>query len=50
MALRGAIVVDNEKCKGCGVCVAACPSGAIVGKHFTDKEIYTEIEEITKPN
>ena len=23
---RGAIVVDNEKCKGCGLCVAACPT------------------------
>lgn len=23
---RGAIVVDKEKCKGCGLCVAACPA------------------------
>lgn len=26
---RGAIVVDNEKCKGCGLCVAACPTKTI---------------------
>lgn len=26
---RGAIVVDNEKCKGCGLCVAACPTKVI---------------------
>ena len=22
---RGAIVVDNERCKGCSLCVVACP-------------------------
>jgi 2-oxoglutarate ferredoxin oxidoreductase subunit delta len=25
MAMKGAIVVDGEKCKGCGVCTANCP-------------------------
>lgn len=29
MALKGAIVVDTEKCKGCGVCVANCPTHTI---------------------
>ena len=24
--VRGAIVVDTEKCKGCELCVVACPS------------------------
>ena len=23
--IKGTIVVDKERCKGCGVCVAACP-------------------------
>ncbi|MFI3283374.1 MAG: ferredoxin family protein [Rikenellaceae bacterium] len=23
--IKGTIVVDNERCKGCGVCVTACP-------------------------
>ena len=29
MALRGAIVVDTERCKGCGVCVVNCPTQTI---------------------
>jgi len=27
--IKGAIVVDIEKCKGCGVCITACPSEVI---------------------
>jgi len=27
--VRGAIVVDIEKCKGCEVCITACPSQVI---------------------
>jgi 2-oxoglutarate ferredoxin oxidoreductase subunit delta len=29
MAMKGAIVVDIEKCKGCGVCVDNCPTGTL---------------------
>lgn len=27
--VKGSIIVDREKCKGCEVCVAACPTGVI---------------------
>ncbi|GAB6395580.1 MAG: ferredoxin/4Fe-4S binding protein [Bacteroidales bacterium] len=27
--LKGAVVVNTERCKGCGLCVAACPSDAL---------------------
>ncbi len=33
-------------CKACGACVAACPSGAIKGRHFTDQQICAQIEGV----
>ncbi len=39
-------VVNAALCKACGTCVAACPSGAIVARHFTDEQIYAQIEGI----
>ena len=27
--VKGAIVVDIEKCKGCEVCIPVCPTGVI---------------------
>ena len=38
--------VNSALCKACGTCVAACPSGAIKGRHFTDQQIYAQIEGI----
>jgi heterodisulfide reductase subunit A len=37
-------VINDGRCKRCGVCVAACPSAAIVPEHFSDEEIMAEIE------
>jgi 2-oxoglutarate ferredoxin oxidoreductase subunit delta len=45
--VRGAIEVDVEKCKGCGVCLVVCPtnviklSGEVNGKgyHYAYMEI-----------
>jgi heterodisulfide reductase subunit A len=37
-------VVNSALCKGCGTCVAACPAGAITARHFTDEQIYAQIE------
>ncbi|MGZ4922142.1 MAG: 4Fe-4S binding protein [Halobacteriota archaeon] len=36
--------VNEAKCKGCGTCGSACPSGAIKMQHFTNDQIMSEIE------
>jgi heterodisulfide reductase subunit A len=36
--------VNEALCKGCGTCVAACPSGAMTGHGFTDVQILAELE------
>ena len=34
----GKIVVDEEKCKGCELCITACPKHIIVmAEHFNEK-------------
>ena len=30
MAIKGAIVVDIERCKGCGVCIDACSGKRVI--------------------
>jgi len=27
---KGFVVIDKERCKGCGLCVATCPFGVLV--------------------
>ncbi|NCC94943.1 MAG: 4Fe-4S dicluster domain-containing protein, partial [Opitutae bacterium] len=50
-----AIEYDEEKqvshvitalCKGCGTCVAACPANAITGAHFSNAQVFAEIEGV----
>ncbi len=36
--------VNSILCKGCGLCNAKCPTGAISLKHFTDEEIFAQID------
>jgi len=38
--------VISAVCKACGACVAGCPSSAIKGRHFTDKQIFAQIEGV----
>jgi heterodisulfide reductase subunit A len=41
---EGVSEVNEALCKGCGTCGSACPSGAITSKHFTDLQIFSQIE------
>jgi heterodisulfide reductase subunit A len=38
--------INEALCKGCGTCVAACPSGSIRQNLFEDDEIFQEIEGV----
>lgn len=38
--------VNEILCKGCGTCGSTCPTGAIRSRHFTDKQISSQIEGI----
>ena len=41
---RKIAVIDAALCKGCGTCVAACPSGAAQQHLFSDEQIGEELE------
>jgi len=36
--------VNPVLCKGCGLCNSRCPTGAIFLKHFTDEEVFSQID------
>ena len=42
--------VIEASCKGCGTCGAACTFGAITMRHFTDAQMYAQIEAILEEN
>ena len=41
---KGISQVNEAVCKGCGSCAAHCPSGAAKIRHFTDKQVFAEID------
>ena len=42
---RGISVVNEAVCRGCGNCFGSCPSGALRTKHFTNTQLYREVDE-----
>jgi heterodisulfide reductase subunit A len=45
---KNVALVNQILCHGCGVCVSTCPAGAIENKHFTNAQIFAEIEGVLK--
>jgi 2-oxoglutarate ferredoxin oxidoreductase subunit delta len=37
---RGVVVVDGERCKGCGLCIAACPQKVLALSGTLNKSGY----------
>ncbi len=42
-------VVNPVLCKGDGLCNSKCPTGAIYLKHFTDQEVFSQIDALAAP-
>ena len=49
-AFKGISEVNEAICKGCGSCAGHCPSGAAKIRHFTDRQIFAEIDGLLIPN
>ena len=44
--MQGAIVVDKERCKGCSLCVAACPVKVIsLADKMVNRRGYRDVEQ-----
>ena len=48
--IRGAIVVDNERCKGCALCVEACPQDVIALANKVNVGGYPCVEVVSQDN
>ena len=42
--MAGKIIINTERCKGCGLCVAVCPKGCIVISRQSNKSGYFPAE------
>jgi heterodisulfide reductase subunit A len=42
--------ITEALCKGCGTCAADCPKNAIEMKHFTDAQLFAQIEAALEEN
>ncbi len=46
--MQGRVAVDTERCKGCGLCVHACPQGILaIGQRANGKGYYV-VEMLTE--
>ena len=45
---RGTVTLAAERCKGCGLCVASCRSGAIHLKGFDNNQIFAQLFSLSE--
>ena len=45
---KGVMTVNAALCKGCGSCGGACPTGAMSIIHYTDGQIFAQLESLTE--
>jgi len=46
MAFKGTLMIDTERCKGCGVCITGCPNNCIALARSVNKKGYNYLELI----
>jgi 2-oxoglutarate ferredoxin oxidoreductase subunit delta len=46
MKMAGKIIIDTERCKGCGLCVTVCPKGCIIISRRSNKSGYFPAESV----
>jgi 2-oxoglutarate ferredoxin oxidoreductase subunit delta len=49
MKMAGKIIIDMERCKGCGLCVTVCPKGCILISKHVNKAGYFPAEPAGPP-